>query len=96
MELCQKTVKPPLGFEEVATRGFDAVMSQVPWVYWAHILLAMAPPGVSAGAKSLGDTQRQLQQCLENQEKRRVLQPLPQIGGGQRSTDELRQALADA
>ena len=59
------------------------------------ILFSMAPPGVSAGAKSLGDKQRQLQQLLENQEKHRVLQQLTQIGGVQRYKAELRQALAD-
>jgi hypothetical protein len=47
-------------------------------------------------AKSLGAKQRQLQQLLENQEKRRILQRLTQIGGVQRYTDELRQALAEA
>jgi len=96
IELFHKTVKQHLGFEDVATSGFDSVMSHVHWVYCAHILLYMSPPGVSAGAKSLGDKQRQLQQFLENQEKRRVLQQLTQIGGVQRYTDELRQALADA
>jgi hypothetical protein len=96
MELFHKTVKQQLGFEDVATSGFDSVMSHVHWVYCAHILLSMSPPGVSAGVKSLGDKQRQLQQLLENQEKRRVLQQLTQIGGVQRYTDELRQALADA
>ena len=96
IELFHKTVKQPLGFEEVATSGFDSVMSHVHWVYCAHILLSVSPPGVSAGAKSLGAKQRQLQQLLENQEKRRVLQQLTQIGGVQRYTDELRQALADA
>ena len=96
IELFHKTVKQQLGFEDVATSGFDSVMSHVHWVYCAHILLSMSPPGVSAGVKSLGDKQRQLQQLLENQEKRRVLQQLTQIGGVQRYTDELRQALADA
>jgi Transposase DDE domain len=94
--LFHKTVKQHLGFEDVATSGFDSVISHVHWVYCAHILLSMAPPGVSAGAKSLGDKQRQLQQLLVNQEKRRVLQQLTQIGGVQRYMDELRQALADA
>jgi hypothetical protein len=56
----------------------------------------MSPPEVSVGAQSLGDKQRQLQQRLENQEKRRILQQLTQIGGVQRYTDELRQAFADA
>jgi Transposase DDE domain len=96
IELFHKTVKQHLGFEDVATHGFDSVMSHVHWVYCAYILLSMAPPGVSTGAKSLGDKQRQLQHLLANQEKRRVLQQLTQIGGVQRYTDELRQALAAA
>jgi Transposase DDE domain len=96
IELFHKTVKQHLGFEDVATSGFDSVMSHVHWVYCAYILLSMSPPGVSAGAQSLGDKQRQLQQRLENQEKRRVLQQLTQIGGVQRYKDALRQALADA
>ena len=96
MELLHKTVKQPLGFEDVATSGFASVMSHVHWVYCAYILLSMAPPGVSAGAKRLGDKQRQLQQLFENQEKRRILQQLTQMGGVQRYTDELRQALAAA
>jgi hypothetical protein len=95
IELFHKTVKQQLGFGDVATSAFDSVMSHVHWVYCAHILLYMSPPGVSAGAKRLGDRQRQLQQLLANQEKRRVLQQLTQIGGVQRYTDKLRQALAD-
>ena len=95
MELFHKTVKQHLGFEDVATSSFDAVMSHVHWVYCAYILLSMSPPGVSADAKSLGDKQRQLQQHLANQEKRRILQQLTQIGGVQRYTNALRQALAD-
>jgi hypothetical protein len=94
-ELFPKTVKQPLGFEDVATSGFDSVMSHVHWGYCAYMLLSMSPPGVSAGVKRLGDQQRQLQPHLENHKKRRILQPLTQIGGMQRYTDELRQALAD-
>ena len=96
IELFHKTVKQHLGFEDVATSGFDSVLSHVHWVYCAYILFSMAPPGVSASARSLGDKQRQLQQLLENQEKRRILQRLTQIGGVQRYKDALRQALADA
>ena len=84
IELFHKTVKQHLGFEDVATSGFGSVMSHVHWVYCAHILLSMSPPGVSAGAQSLGAKQRQLQQLLENQENRRVHQQLTQIGGVQR------------
>jgi hypothetical protein len=95
IELFHKTVKQHLGFEDVATSGFASVMSHVHWVYCAYILLSMSPPGVSADAKRLGDKQRQLQQHLANQKKRRILQQLTQIGGVQRYTNALRQALAD-
>jgi hypothetical protein len=91
----KRSLDHALGFEDVATSGCASVISHVHWVYCAYILLSMAPPGVSAGAERLGDKQRQLQQLLENQEKRRILQQLTQIGGVQRYTDELRQALAD-
>ena len=94
VELFHKTVKQHLGFEEVATHGFDAVMSHVHWVYCAYILLHMSPPGLSPGAQSIGDKQRALQQGLADKEKRQILQKLTQIGGVQRYKDELRQALA--
>src|SRR5262245_28587916 len=94
VELFHKTVKQHLGFEEVATHGFDAVMSHVHWVYCAYILLHMSPPGLSPGAQSIGDKQRALQQGLADQEKRQILRKLTQIGGVQRYKDELRQALA--
>jgi hypothetical protein len=94
VELFHKTVKQHLGFEDVATHGFDAVMSHVHWVYCAYILLHMAPPGLSPGAQSIGDKQRALQQGLADKEKRQILQKLTQIGGVQRYKDELRQALA--
>ena len=94
VELFHKSVKQNLGFEEVATHGFDAVMSHVHWVYCAYILLHMSPPGLSPGAQSIGDKQRALQQGLANKEKRHILQQLSQIGDVQRYKDELRQALA--
>jgi len=96
VELWHKSVKQHLGFEDVATHTFDAVMSHVHWVYCAYILLHMSPPGLSPESQSVGDRQRALQQGLANQEKRRILQKLTQIGGVQRYKDALRQALADA
>lgn len=96
VELFHKDVKQNLGFEDVATSGFDSVKAHVYWVYCAYILLHMSPPGVSPDTKSLGAKQRQLQQLLEDKGKRRVLQKLTQIGGIERYKDELRQALAAA
>ncbi len=94
LALCHTTVQPHLGCEEVATSGFDAVMSPVHGVYCAYILLHMSPPGVPPEVKSIGDQQRKLHPCLEHKEKRCILQQLSQIGGVQRSQDALRQALA--
>ena len=94
VELFHKCVKQHLGFEDVATHGFEAVLSHVHWVYCAYILLHMSPPGLSPGAQSIGDKQRALQQALADKEKRQILQKLTQIGGVQRYKDELRQALA--
>jgi hypothetical protein len=94
VELFHKTVKQHLGFEDVATHGFEAVMSHVHWVYCAYLLLHMAPPGLSPGAQSIGEKQRALQPGLADKEKRQILQKLTQIGGVQRYKDELRQALA--
>jgi len=94
VELFHKSVKQNLGFEEVATHGFDAVISHVHWVYCAYILLHMSPPGLSPGNQNLGDKQRALQQGLADTEKRHILQKLTQIGGVQRYKNELRQALA--
>jgi Transposase DDE domain len=94
VELFHTCVKQHLGFEDVATHGFDAVISHVHWVYCAYILLHMAPPGLSPGSQSIGDKQRALQHGLADKEKRQILQKLTQIGGVQRYKDELRQALA--
>jgi hypothetical protein len=93
VELFHKCVKQHLGFEDVATHSFDAVMSHVHWVYCAHILLHMPLPGLSPGSQSIGQKQRALQQGLADTEKRQILQKLTQIGGVQRYKDELRQAL---
>lgn len=95
VELFHKDVKQNLGFEDVATHGFNSVQAHVHWVYCAYILLHLSPPGMSGEAKSLSDKKRHLQNVLEHREKRRVLQKLTQIGGVERYKDELRQALAD-
>jgi hypothetical protein len=94
VELFPKSVKQHLGFEEGATQGVDAVISHVHWGYCAYLLLPMAPPALSPGVQSIGDTQRALPQGLADQEKRHILRKLTHIGGVQRYKDALRQALA--
>lgn len=94
VELFHQDVKRPLGFEEVATSGFDSVQSHVHWVYCAYIFLRMSPPGVPPEVKAVGDKQRHIQKFLVNKGKRHVLQKLSHIGGVERYKDELRQALA--
>ena len=93
IELFHKDVKMHLGFEDVATSGFDSVQPHVHWVYCAYILLRMSPPGVPPAVKAVGDKQRHIQQFLANKGKRHILQQLSQIGGVERYKDELRQAL---
>ena len=93
IELFHKDVKMHLGFEDVATSGFDSVTSHVHWVYCAYILLRMSPPGVPPDVKAVGDKQRHIQNFLANKGKRHILQQLSQIGGVERYKDELRQAL---
>lgn len=95
VELFHKDVKMHLGFEDVATSGFDSVQSHVHWVYCAYLLLRMSPPGVPPDVKAVGDKQRHIQKFLENKGKRHILQRLSQIGGVEHYKDELRQALAD-
>ena len=94
VEILHKTVKQHLGFEDVATHGFDSVKAHVYWVYCAYILLHMSPPGLSADIKSIGDKQRRLQDYLEHKDKRHILQRLTRIRGVEHYKDELRQALA--
>src|SRR4029453_7765929 len=64
VELFHKSVKQHLGFEDVATHGFDAVISHVHWVYCAYILLHMSPPGLSPGVQRIGDKQKELHKVL--------------------------------
>ena len=95
MALLHQAIKHHLGVEDGATRGFASVMSHVPWVYGAAMVLHLSPPGVPPEVKSIGDTQRKVHQYLAHKEKRRILQKLTHIGGVHRYKDELRQALGD-
>jgi len=52
VELFPTSVQQNLGFEAVATQGFDAVIPQVPWVDCAYSLRHRSPPGLSPRVQS--------------------------------------------
>ena len=93
IEIFHKEVKMFLGFEDVATISFDAVMAHVHWVYCAYILLNSQLPGIPADMKSLAEKQKRVGQIVESKEKSRVMQLLTQFKGVGRYKNELRQAL---
>jgi len=93
IEIFHKEVKMFLGFEDVATISFDAVMAHVHWVYCAYILLNSQLPGIPTDMKSMAEKQKRAGQIVENKEKSRVMQLLTQFNGVDRFKTELRQAL---
>jgi len=96
IEIFHKQVKMFLGFQDVATKTFEAVKAHVHWVYCAYILLQSHPPGIPEHTKSLPDRQRKVEAIIESKQKARVIQLLTQINGADRYKNELRQALEAA
>jgi len=93
IETFHKEVKMFLGFEDVATKYFESVISHVHWVYCAYILLYSQPPGLSEHIKSMPDKQQRIKEIIDSKEIARELQMLTQIKGVERRKFELRQAL---
>jgi len=93
IEIFHKEVKMFLGFEDVATISFYAVMAHVHWVYCAYILLNSQLPGIPVDMKSLAEKQKRVGQIVKSKEKSRVMQLLTQFKGVGRYKNELRQAL---
>jgi hypothetical protein len=93
IEIFHKEVKMFLGFEDVATKHFESVISHVHWVYCAYILLYSHPPGLPEHIKSMPDKQQRIKEIIDSKEIARELQMLTQIKGAERRKNELRKAL---
>ena len=93
IETFHKEVKMFLGFEDVATKYFESVISHVHWVYCAYILLNSHPSGLAEHIKSTPDKQRRIKEIIDSKELARELQMLTQIKGVERCKNELRKAL---
>ena len=93
IEIFHKMIKMFLGFEDVAPKWFDSVVSHVHWVYCAYILLNFHPPGMPKDIKSIAEKQKMITHSAKNKEISHALQLLSQINGVDRLKIELRQAL---
>lgn len=93
IETFHKEVKMFLGFEDVAAKYFESVISHVHWVYCAYILFNCHPSGFVEHMKSTPEKQRRIKEIIDTKELARELQVLTQIKGVERRKNELREAL---
>lgn len=93
IELFHKDVKMHLGFEDVSTQSFSAVLAHVHWVYCAYILLNAAPPGIPSTIRSIPERQSMLKRIIDSKEIRRIRQLITRIGGINQFKNELKCAL---
>ena len=92
IEIFHKMSKMFLGFEDVAPKSFESVISHVHWVYCAYILMNSHPPGMPKTMKSIANKQRLITQSVKKRDLSRMLQQLSQIKGAERLKIELRKA----
>ena len=93
IEIFHKEIKSFLGFEDVATKWFDSVISHVHWVYCVYILLNAGP--FDTHVRAIAEKQHRISEIIASREKSRVIQVLTQFDGPQRYKNELKQAIAD-
>lgn len=93
IELFHKKIKMFLGFEDVATKSFDSVVSHVHWVYCAYILLHSHPPGIPKTLKPVEEKQQLIMVSYQNRQISSMLQVLSQFNGIDRLKKQLREAL---
>ena len=93
IEIFHKEIKMFLGFEDVATKWFDSVISHVHWVYCAYILLNAGP--FDTHVRAIAEKQHRINKIIASREKSRVIQVLTQFDGPQRYKNELKQAIAN-
>jgi hypothetical protein len=95
IELFHKKIKMFLGFEDVAPKSFNSVVSHVHWVYCAYILLHSHPPGIPKTLKSVEDKQQFIMTSYKNRKISSMLQLMSQFNGVDRLKNKLREALKD-
>jgi len=96
IEIFHKHIKMFLGFEDVATKWFAAVESNVHWIYCAYILMNLCPiRGVDKNG-SIAQKQEVISHIVRLREKSRVRQVLTRFNGVDVYKSELQQALAAA
>jgi hypothetical protein len=93
IELFHKKIKMFLGFEDVAPKFFDSVVSHVHWVYCAYILLHSHPPGIPKTLKSVEEKQQLIMTSYQNRKISSMLQVISQFNGVDRLKKQLREAL---
>jgi len=95
IEVFNKEIKQHFGFQDVAAKSFDSVVSHVHWVCCAYILLQARPPGVPESARTILEKQRSVAKILQTREKACFLQLLTRIGGTESCKNQLKKALMD-
>jgi ribonuclease HI len=93
IEIFHKMVKMFLGFEDVATKFFNSVVSHVHWVYCAYILLNFQLPGIPEGIKSIAEKQRLIEESIRKKKLSHIAQVLSQINGPDKLKHDVQQAL---
>jgi len=93
IEIFHKQVKMFLGFEDIAAKHFESVVSHVHWVYCAYILLGLSPSWISGKTTLLSEKQRHVRAIFDTQEKSRIMQLLSQFGGIERYKEELARSM---
>jgi hypothetical protein len=96
IEIFHKMVKMFMGFEDVAAKSFESVISHVHWLYCAYILLNSRSPGMPEQVKSIAKKQEVIKQIVQNKEISRIRQMLTRINGVESYMIELQKALEDA
>jgi len=90
IEIFHKEIKMFLGFEDIATKGFDSVVSHVHWVYCVYLLLNAGP--FESRVRAIADKQEKISKIIASRENSRVIQLLTQFDGPKRYKRQLQQA----
>jgi len=93
IEIFHKMIKMFLGFEDIAPKSFESVISHVHWVYCAYILLNLEPPGMSDNINAIAEKQKMIEQAIRKKEISGYMQVLSRINGGDHLKTILRKVL---